>query len=44
MVKVEHGTLLGKCAVDGQPIFEGSVIGVCIAHLLMVSGYQEIYY
>ena len=25
MVKdVEHGTLLGKCVVDGQPIFEGS--------------------
>ena len=25
MVKnVEHGTMLGKCVVDGQPIFEGS--------------------
>ena len=21
---VEHGTLLGKCAIDGQPIYEGS--------------------
>lgn len=21
---VENGTLLGKCAIDGQPIFEGS--------------------
>ena len=25
MVKdIEHGTLLGKCIVDGQPIYEGS--------------------
>ena len=25
MVKdIEHGTLLGKCAIDGQPIYEGS--------------------
>ena len=25
MVKdIEHGTLLGKCVVDGQPIYEGS--------------------
>ena len=25
MVKnVEHGTMLGKCVVDGQPIFEGA--------------------
>ena len=25
MVKdIQHGTLLGKCAIDGQPIFEGS--------------------
>ena len=21
---VEHGTLLGKCVVDGQPIYEGA--------------------
>ena len=24
---VEHGTLLGKCVVDGQPIYEGLVQG-----------------
>jgi hypothetical protein len=24
MVEVDHGTLLGKCVVDGQPIYEGS--------------------
>ena len=23
MVKTEHGTMLGKCALDGQPIFDG---------------------
>ena len=24
MVETEHGTLLGKCALDGQPIYDGS--------------------
>ncbi len=24
MVEVEHGTLLGKCTIDGQPIYEGT--------------------
>ena len=24
MVKTEHGTMLGKCVLDGQPIFDGS--------------------
>ena len=24
MDKLEHGTLLGKCALDGQPIYQGS--------------------
>jgi len=24
MVDTKHGTLLGKCAIDGQPIFDGS--------------------
>ena len=24
MVDAKHGTLLGKCAIDGQPIFDGS--------------------
>ena len=23
MVRTEHGTMLGKCALDGQPIFDG---------------------
>jgi len=23
MVKTEHGTMLGKCALDGQPIYDG---------------------
>ena len=23
MVKTDNGTMLGKCAVDGQPIFDG---------------------
>jgi|TARA_E500000305_G_C3803705_1_gene135271 hypothetical protein len=24
MVETKNGTLLGKCAIDGQPIYEGS--------------------
>ena len=23
MVKTDNGTMLGKCALDGQPIFDG---------------------
>ena len=33
---VEHGTLLGKCAIDGQPIFEGS--GFRSKHSTIVNG------
>ena len=45
MVKdIEHGTLLGKCAVDGQPIYEGSGARSKNIPLSMVSGYQGILY
>ena len=33
---VEHGTLLGKCAIDGQPIFEG--MGFRSRHSTIVNG------
>ena len=36
MVEVEHGTLLGKCVVDGQPIYEGS--GPRSKHATIVNG------
>jgi len=37
MVKdIEHGTLLGKCVVDGQPIYEGS--GNRSKHSTIVNG------
>ena len=37
MVKnVEHGTMLGKCVVDGQPIYEGS--GSRSKHATIVNG------
>jgi len=37
MVKdVSHGTLLGKCAVDGQPIFDGS--GFRSKHCTVMNG------
>jgi len=33
---VENGTLLGKCAIDGQPIFEGS--GFRSRHATIING------
>ena len=33
---VENGTLLGKCAIDGQPIFEG--MGFRSRHSTIVNG------
>ena len=33
---VENGTLLGKCAIDGQPIFEGS--GFRSRHATILNG------
>ena len=37
MVKdIKHGTLLGKCAIDGQPIFEGS--GMRSNHAVILNG------
>ena len=33
---VEHGTLLGKCAIDGQPIFKGS--GFRSRHSTIING------
>ena len=36
MVEVEHGTLLGKCVVDGQPIYEGS--GPRSKHATIING------
>ena len=36
MVKSDVGTLLGKCAIDGQPIFEG--MGFRSRHSTIVNG------
>ena len=36
MVDVEHGTLLGKCVVDGQPIYHGT--GSRSKHSTIVNG------
>ena len=33
---VENGTLLGKCAIDGQPIFEG--MGFRSRHATIING------
>ena len=36
MVKTDGGTLLGKCAIDGQPIFDGS--GFRSKHCTVLNG------
>jgi len=36
MVKTDGGTLLGKCAIDGQPIFDGS--GFRSRHCTVLNG------
>ena len=36
MVNTDNGTLLGKCAIDGQPIFEG--MGFRSRHATIVNG------
>jgi len=36
MVNTDNGTLLGKCAIDGQPIFEG--MGFRSRHSTIVNG------
>jgi len=36
MVKTESGTMLGKCAIDGQPIYDGS--GFRSKHCTVLNG------